>query len=564
TYFGGSADDIGRKIRVDSDGTTFIAGESKKETGEAKFPISDNAYSTQIKGGFDCFLAKIDIIRETGSGYWKRKTQELVFSTFFGGRQDDFLTNMKYDYNHPFILFSGYTKSNDFPVVKGNNKFGGGTDGFFVRFSNDGSSISNSELIGGAGEDRANSVAYDQRYDYYVCGSAEAGLKTTENAYQKDIAGEADGFIVKNVKGSLSLTAPSGQQKYCPGTAVDIKWSVDDLGNQMNFSIRIGRASTEEWLTIAENLTETSYNWTVPPDLAYGTDYQIQVIHPSGIKTQTVEPLTILEAPIITSFITQPEHLTLCEGESLQLIAAAKGANINFRWYYNNQIISNATDSIFTIESLTPDNTGNYKLVVSNECSPDATSDVVTVEVIPTTSITADIKDTTVIEHTCVTFHIEAEGQDLEYEWFKDGNPIIGETNKFTIVGAVESDEGVYKCVVTGRCGTAESSEANLVVDPDLSVSPGSSFGSDLVSIEITGGFHTEIIKINVKSDNPYDSDIYIADINGQRVADVYAGAIAAGDNYSEFNTASLSPGVYWVVVRCGSESAVQKFQVIR
>jgi len=54
TYLGGSSDDYGRDIAVDSSGNTYVTG----YTGSADFPTA-NPLQRALGGGTDAFVAKI-------------------------------------------------------------------------------------------------------------------------------------------------------------------------------------------------------------------------------------------------------------------------------------------------------------------------------------------------------------------------------------------------------------------------------------------------------------------------------------------------------------------------
>ena len=71
-----------------------------------------------------------------------------------------------------------------------------------------------------------------------------------------------------------------------------------------------------------------------------------------------------------------------------------------------------------------------------------------------------------------VSFSVTATGTaPLSYQWQKDGvnltdgGSITGATNATLIItGVMESDEGVYRCVVTNIAGTNTSNTAMLTV----------------------------------------------------------------------------------------------------
>ncbi len=93
-------------------GDIYLAG----ITASRDFPVK-NALQDENAGGTDGFITHI-------APDW----QELVFSTYFGGRRNDVITDMVLDQNR-HLLITGYTNSTDdfpienalYPVHPGNN-----------------------------------------------------------------------------------------------------------------------------------------------------------------------------------------------------------------------------------------------------------------------------------------------------------------------------------------------------------------------------------------------------------------------------------------------------------
>ena len=56
-------------------------------------------------------------------------------------------------------------------------------------------------------------------------------------------------------------------------------------------------------------------------------------------------------------------------------------------------------------------------------------------------------------------------GTDIVYEWIKDGT-VVSDANSdiLRITNTMESDEGVYKCVVSNNGGRDESNTATVTV----------------------------------------------------------------------------------------------------
>ena len=73
---------------------------------------------------------------------------------------------------------------------------------------------------------------------------------------------------------------------------------------------------------------------------------------------------------------------------------------------------------------------------------------------------------TLVVPGQTSTFTVTATGDNLMYQWQKDGSNIATGANSATyIIAAVaESDEGEYRCVVSNAANSVTSTAASLTV----------------------------------------------------------------------------------------------------
>jgi hypothetical protein len=105
TYLGGSGQDVGTGIAVDSSGSGYLTG----YTSSADFPLMNPIQSTYGGGGGigDAFVTEIN-----GNG------SALSFSTFLGGSKDEVGTGIALDIAGSSYV-TGSTASADFPVTSG-------------------------------------------------------------------------------------------------------------------------------------------------------------------------------------------------------------------------------------------------------------------------------------------------------------------------------------------------------------------------------------------------------------------------------------------------------------
>ncbi len=103
TYLGGSGDDIGLGIAVDSAGNAYITGSTQSKN----FPVA-NAFQSANAGGFtDAFITKLN---PSGNA--------LVFSSYLGGTDQEKGTSIAVDGSGAAYV-TGYTQSSTFPTTAG-------------------------------------------------------------------------------------------------------------------------------------------------------------------------------------------------------------------------------------------------------------------------------------------------------------------------------------------------------------------------------------------------------------------------------------------------------------
>jgi len=566
TYFGGSADERGTAVAANNDGTVYFGGWTRQETAEPKFPISEVTYQTKHKGGLDCFLAQLEQPKK--SGQWGYIMQALVFSTFLGGSNDDYLTKILKDENTGYLVLAGKTNSGDFPYINSTNKYNGKYDMFLTKFTSKGGDVISSSFYGGNNDDWANGIAYDERSDYYICGGTNSStIQDLVNPIQQYFGGgKSDALIYKDISGSITITQPSGNEEYCSGGTATITWTATGLNPDDVYTIFAYRESKQKWDTIAKDYKGTSFNWNIPATYETGNDYHICVTHSTGIVSTNLLPFSIFKPISKVSITTIPEDLTICEGSQVTFQAFASEEHVTYQWYLNDKQIPNATQNQLTINPVSLSSAGKYSVVAKGKCPPDVKSNEVTLTVIPSTQIIKNLKDTTIMKGENITFAIEAKGQNLGYEWYVNSKKILGiNTPEYVILSAQKSNEGLYKCVVTGKCGTVESYEAQLTVDTS-STNVEEDFNS-FATLNINSSCNLcneDLLRISITSQNFQNVSLRIVNILGNIVYENNSLELAYGKNEIDINLSSMTSGNYWIVVQRGIHKVIKKFNYIK
>ncbi|HEX2912658.1 MAG TPA: SBBP repeat-containing protein [Chloroflexia bacterium] len=159
-------------------------------TSSINFPVTNNAYSTTGFGNKDIFVTKLNA---AGNG--------LVYSTFIGSSKDDVPNAIALDSSGNAYI-TGYTTSEGYPTTPGAFSTGIGSlnikDAFVTKLSADGSSLLYSTFLGGSAEDIANGIAVDSSGSAYITGqTASVDFPVTPGAFGTSQSGGAEVFVTK-------------------------------------------------------------------------------------------------------------------------------------------------------------------------------------------------------------------------------------------------------------------------------------------------------------------------------------------------------------------------------
>jgi uncharacterized repeat protein (TIGR01451 family) len=176
TFLGGSAQDTGNGIAVDSSGNVYIAG----QTTSLNFTTSSPIQATN-GGETDAFVAKLNA---NGSA--------LVYSTFLGGFLNDTATSIVVN-NAGNAYITGETNSTNFPVLNALHPTLNGllSDAFVAELNSTGSALVYSTFLGGHSDDRGNAIAIDNSGNAYIAGNTSSADFPTTNPVQAIRSGHA-------------------------------------------------------------------------------------------------------------------------------------------------------------------------------------------------------------------------------------------------------------------------------------------------------------------------------------------------------------------------------------
>jgi hypothetical protein len=223
TYLGGSDDDCGEGIAVDSAGNAYVAG----ETLSTDFPITKEAFQPACascsNGLVDTFAAKLSA---DGSA--------LIYSTYIGGNNEDLFPMIAIDRGGNMYI-EGSTFSTDYPTTP--QAFqpacascaNGAPDIYVTKLNPAGTHLIYSTYLGGSDWELCGAqIAVDRAGSAYVNGFTCSTDFPTQNPLQAP-AGGCDGFLAKlNPAGNRLVYST-----YLGGSDFDFVWgtTVDSAGN---------------------------------------------------------------------------------------------------------------------------------------------------------------------------------------------------------------------------------------------------------------------------------------------------------------------------------------------
>jgi hypothetical protein len=243
TFLGGSGEDHGAAIAVDSSGDALVTGYTLSTNFPTRFPLQPTLAGGTC-GTSPCFDAFVSKINPAGSA--------LVYSTYLGGTGGDYGYGIALDIAGDAFV-TGLTTSMDFPVTPGAFQIsGGGTnyDAYILKLNPAGSALIYSTYLGGLGSEVGYAIAADSAGNACVAGYSYGQGFPLASPLQSSNAFLDDAFVTKiNPPGSaliFSTYLGGGGNDLAQGIAVDPSGSVYLAGATFstNFPVTAGALKT--------------------------------------------------------------------------------------------------------------------------------------------------------------------------------------------------------------------------------------------------------------------------------------------------------------------------------
>ncbi|MCL4301295.1 MAG: SBBP repeat-containing protein [Anaerolineae bacterium] len=188
TFLGGSGNDDGIDIAVDTNGAAYVTG----DTFSTNFPTTPGAFDQTFNGGqysVDAFVTKVSAIGG------------LVYSSFLGGSGDEFAGAIAVDTTGTAYV-TGRTDSTNFPTTT--NAFdltNSAGDAFVTKVNSGGSGLVYSTFLGGSDTDDweyGYGITVNPSGSVYITGRTDSSnFPVTSGVYDALHNGNQDAFVTK-------------------------------------------------------------------------------------------------------------------------------------------------------------------------------------------------------------------------------------------------------------------------------------------------------------------------------------------------------------------------------
>ncbi len=292
----------------------------------------------------------------------------------------------------------------------------------------------------------------------------------------------------EDVELEASVTFTSGTNNFISGTFIAVQSltsytapeiTVDPVsstiftGNDVTLTVAATStiAKTYQWQKDGVDITDatdSSYDIT-SATIDNAGDYRCIVSNASGSDTSIVATITVNSTVEITA---NPSSVIKWPGESVEFAISVSGtAPVTYQWQKDGVDIADATNSTYTIASISASDAADYTCVATNG-GGSVISSAATLTVNSIVVITEDPIAQEKWTGEEVTFSITATGTaPITYQWQKNGSDIEGANDaSFTISDISLNDAASYKCIAVNGGGSKTSAEVLLSVNETVSI----------------------------------------------------------------------------------------------
>lgn len=287
------------------------------------------------------------------------------------------------------------------------------------------------------------------------------------------------------------------------------------------------------------------------------------------------------QPPEIITNPTGAEYNRGAQAQALKVTAKSPdGGTLSYQWYKNDEVIDGATDREYTPDTKTA-GSADYYVVVTNTINDGTTTSSATAQSAAATIVIHETYPPLITKNLpqllepgsgtpSISLEVSAENA-VSYQWYKDGQPLTGETGTSLTI-AKDGGDGAYYVIVTGTDGTTVQSNICTVkwskgkgeLEIDVETKPGV---PNIVlddSQDLVDGVLTEEEKQKLAEDPEVR---YVVTLEAAMLAEDPI-ALALADEYGldigQYLTLTITKQEYYSGELRNSEDVKELFQTIR
>lgn len=321
-------------------------------------------------------------------------------------------------------------------------------------------------------------------------------------------------MVTTSATGKLTIIEPPAFSVNLPATRV-----ICESGNDTLRVRAVGAGRRFQWFKDGVAITgATDSNYVINNAQATTATMGRYHVVVSGTCTPAASSvmcdLTVAARPRITR---NPSPLAACPGSNGNTLSVtATGQVLSYQWYKDGGLINGATSSSLTFNNYDLSMNGNYYCVVKSEipnpnnCVVTAQSTTVRVSGFRVPVVKTQPKGIVACAGGSTTLVAEFDGTGLSYQWFKDGQPLAGQTANALVLSSIKAtSSGRYVVVATGTCDLKSASDTvsvSVISKPAITKQP------QAVTLTVGERLNLSIEGTDVQSVQWYKNDLAIKD----------------------------------------------------
>lgn len=173
--------------------------------------------------------------------------------------------------------------------------------------------------------------------------------------------------------------------------------------------------------------------------------------------------------PLI-SITSMPQNASKCNNELVTFSTTATGTDITYQWQKNNIDIAGANIPTYQFAVNYANNNDTFRCVIGSSCPVALTTQPTTAAILTVFPEILfndlSLQTQTLCESKTLNLSVVATGNNLTYQWKKNGVDIVGQTSPILFFPNLSlNDTSNYTCLVSDICGSKLTSTAQITID---------------------------------------------------------------------------------------------------